>query len=124
MKRKTKKWIKKHLNLYNLSIIALAIIILVSLIVIFKPSSGNNAGEGTSTSAQKKNQKEISENDARKAAVKKFKELGEKVSKDDLSVLKIQRDGEEYYYIKSEQNTLEIAVRGGKITRVNSVVQE
>lgn len=71
---------------------------------------------------QKVNDKgEITEEYAKQLAVGKFKELNEEVKSKDLEILRIDRDGEEYYYINSSQNSLEIRVLSGEITRVNSV---
>ena len=58
---------------------------------------------------------------AAKVAINKFKELGENVKKEDLEILKIQRDGEELYYISSKENTAEVRILDSKITRLNSV---
>ncbi len=55
-------------------------------------------------------------------AVKKFKELGEKVKKEQLEVLKIQRKGELYYYISAKENSLEIKISDLQITRVNGIL--
>ena len=46
------------------------------------------------------------------------------VKKEDLQVKKIQRSGEEYYYISSANNTMEIQISSGKITRINSATVE
>ena len=46
------------------------------------------------------------------------------IKENELDVEKIQRKGEDYYYITSEKNTLEIKIDSGKITRVNSVAVE
>ena len=115
-KKKTKKF-----DMYNLAIIGCVILIIISAIILFVPNKGSIADKFQSifTSTQKK---EISEDKAKEKAVKKFKELGEDISKDNLQVIKIQRSGEEYYYITSKKNTMEVKVIGGKITRVNSVV--
>ena len=65
---------------------------------------------------------EISEQEARKLAVKQFKELDEKwINEKDLEVLEFSRANEYYYYISSKENTIEIKKDGGKITRINSV---
>ena len=65
---------------------------------------------------------EISEQVARKLAVKQFKELDEKwIKEKDLEVLEFSRANEYYYYISSKENTIEIKKNGGKITRINSV---
>ena len=68
---------------------------------------------------------QISEDDARKVAKKQFESLGEtKIKTDELKVQQIKRSGEEYYYISSKENTLEIRIQDGKITRLNSVSVE
>jgi len=65
---------------------------------------------------------EITEQEARKLAVKQFKELDEKwIKEKDLEVLEFSRANEYYYYISSKENTIEIKKDGGKITRINSV---
>ena len=71
-------------------------------------------------SKEEKKQKEK----AVKVAQEKFKELGEKVKKEELEVLKIKRKGEYYYYISAKDNTVEIRITDNKITRVNSVPVE
>ena len=67
---------------------------------------------------------EITEEDARKVAVKQFKNLKEDVSTDQLRVTKINRGEDEFYYITSPKNSMEIRIKGGKIERVNSVLIE
>ena len=65
---------------------------------------------------------EITQQEARKLAVKQFKELDEKwIKEKDLEVLEFSRANEYYYYISSKENTIEIKKDGGKITRINSV---
>ena len=65
---------------------------------------------------------EITQQEARKLAVKQFKELDEKwVREKELEVLEFSRANEYYYYISSKENTIEIKKDGGKITRINSV---
>lgn len=62
---------------------------------------------------------------ARLIAASKFRELGESnVAENSLAVMKIQRQGEEYYYISSAQNSLEIKISSGQITRINSIPVE
>ena len=39
---------------------------------------------------------------------------------DKINIIKIDRNGEEYYYVTSEENTAEIKIKGGQITRINS----
>ena len=116
-----KNKLKKIFSLYNLAILLCVVTIIGSLIILFEPDFGKIAESIGITSEEK----EISEKDARKLAKKQFKELGEKkLDVDDLKVQKIARQGEEYYYIKSEVNTLEIQIKTGKITRVNSKLVE
>lgn len=67
---------------------------------------------------------EVSEDDARKTAVNKLSELGEKVKAEELEVIAILRGGERFYLVSSPKNTLEIRVMGGKVVRVNSVLVE
>lgn len=121
---KVSRKIRKVFNLYNLSIIACIILIIISLIIIFKPGKviSKSGIEIVQTGVNKDEQ--ISEEDAKKAAVKQFRILGEKTELKDLKVVKIQRKDVEYYYITSAKNTLEISVMGGKIERVNSVLIE
>ena len=128
MKRKTKKWIKNHLNFYNISILLCIIIILVSLFIIFKPK-GEKAEKkkvnGVEVIASNiKEEEEITEKEARKMAKQQFKKLGENIAEDDLNLTTIRRSGELYYYVQSKNNTLEIKIKGGEITRINTVIVE
>lgn len=125
--KKFRKIIKKIFRPYNLAIFGCIIVILASMFVIFKPDTKNTTKEKSNTKTEiiKTEEKEITEENARKLAKKQFKKLGEKnIKEKELNVEKIQRKGEEYYYITSEKNTLEIKIDSGKITRVNSVAVE
>ncbi len=125
--KKFRKIIKKIFRPYNLAIFGCIIVILASMFVIFKPDTKNTTTEKykTKTEIIKTEEREITEENARKLAKKQFKKLGEKnIKEKELNVEKIQRKGEEYYYITSEKNTLEIKIDSGKITRVNSVAVE
>lgn len=125
--KKFRKIIKKIFRPYNLAIFGCIIVILASMFVIFKPDTKNTTTEKykTKTEIIKTEEREITEEKARKLAKKQFKKLGEKnIKEKELNVEKIQRKGEEYYYITSEKNTLEIKIDSGKITRVNSVAVE
>ena len=125
--KKFRKIIKKIFRPYNLAIFGCIIVILASMFVIFKPDTKNTTTEKSNTKTEiiKTEEKEITEENARKLAKKQFKKLGEKnIKEKELNVEKIQRKGEEYYYITSEKNTLEIKIDIGKITRVNSVAVE
>ena len=120
-------------NLYNIAVVICVVVIVVSLCIILKPEDGGIFAkqkeklmvDGVEViQSNKKETEEISEKEARKIAVKQFKKLNENVKEDSLSVTKIQRKGEEYYYIVSQKNNVEIKIMGGKITRVNSSLVE
>ena len=129
---------RKIFNLYNFAIIFAIILILVSLYIIFEPkidiskfikdltttneqTVDNNKTEEIKT----ENGEGIIENQARKIAKNKFESLGESdVDKDSLQVKKLRRGQEEFYYISSLKNTMEIRIKDGKITRINSTTVE
>ena len=136
MKKSTKKKLKKVFNLYNLGILACIVMIAVAVIIIAEPDfSGITIRKSSETAevdqnsekndgvniVQNETGKEVSEKEARKLAKKQFKELDENVDVDDLEVLRITREGEKYYYISSENNTCEVKISTGEITRINSV---
>ena len=120
------KKIKRFLDPYNLAIIICIIIIAVSLYIIFKP---NNSGMITRSGIEvvqsnTKKGEEISEKQALKIAVRQFKILNENVKEKDLNIIKIQRNNEKYYYITSANNSLEIKIDSGKVTRINAAPVE
>lgn len=128
-----KEKLKNIVNLYNIAVVICVVVIIVSLCIILKPEDGGIFAkqkeklmvDGVEViQSNKKKTEEISEKEARKIAVKQFKKLNENVKEDSLSVTKIQRKGEEYYYIVSQKNNVEIKIMGGKITRVNSSLVE
>lgn len=128
-----KEKLKNIVNLYNIAVVICVVVIIVSLCIILKPENGGIFAkqkeklmvDGVEViQSNKKETEEISEKEARKIAVKQFKKLNENVKEDSLSVTKIQRKGEEYYYIVSQRNNVEIKIMGGKITRVNSSLVE
>lgn len=128
-----KEKLKNIVNLYNIAVVICVVVIIVSLCIILKPENGGIFAkqkeklmvDGVEViQSNKKETEEISEKEARKIAVKQFKKLNENVKEDSLSVTKIQRKGEEYYYIVSQRNNVEIKIIGGKITRVNSSLVE
>lgn len=128
-----KEKLKNIVNLYNIAVVICVVVIIVSLCIILKPEDGGIFAkqkeklmvDGVEViQSNKKETEEISEKEARKIAVKQFKKLNENVKEDSLSVTKIQRKGEEYYYIVSQRNNVEIKIMGGKITRVNSSLAE
>ncbi len=121
---KLSKKFKKSLTLYNIAIISCVVIIVVSLVIVFMPEKKEKIMlDGVEViQSNTKEGSEISEDNAKKLAIKQFKKLGENdLSENDVSCLKILRDEDEYFYIKSKQNTLEIKVKGGQISRINSV---
>lgn len=135
----TKKWLKEHLNLCNIIIGVCIIIILMSLFIIIKPKeekdksktvneinvNSSSVKEETQKNPQKETKEAITEEDARKKALDKLKEIGEQnIQESDLEISKIERNGEEYYYIESPDNTLEIKISSGEIKRLNSIVVE
>ena len=118
--RKFIKSFKKVFNLYNLAMILCIIVILASLYVVIKPNFNFSTIGNIQTGIQR-NENEINEDEARKIAQKKFKELGEKkINKESLKITLIQRDNKLYYYVCSLENTIEISQKSGKIVRVNS----
>lgn len=124
LSKKAKRTIKRIFNLYNLAILACIIIILGSLYIIFKPEKVYTPSGIEVVQTNLKEGEEISEEQARKAAVKQFKILNENVEEDELNVVKIQRNNEKYYYITSVNNSLEIKIDGGKVTRINAASVE
>lgn len=122
---KINKKIKRIFNLYNIAIFACIIIILISMYIIFKPEKQETPSGIEVVQSDKGEDKEITEQEARKLAKKQFKKLGEKnIKEENLQVKKIQRSGEEYYYISSAENTMEIKIKSGKVTRINSATVE
>lgn len=120
---KVNKKIKKIFNIYNLAVIACIIIIAVSLWIIFRPDNLEKTPSGIPVVETNVNEGEqISEEQARKVAVQQFKKLKENVKEENLNVTKIKRDKEEYYYITSANNSVEIKIDGGKITRINTAL--
>ena len=125
MKRKTIKWIKKHINLYSVGIIVAVLMILISLIVIFRSNIASGFSAIGSTiraityhpeerdfngvkivASKKREDQEITEDEAREMAVIQFERLGENaVDKDSLRVVQLKRNDNLYYFIASEENT-------------------
>lgn len=117
---KKKKVVKKIFNLYNLAVLACIALIGVSLFIIFKPRKNYTPSGIEIVNTGVKEGENITEEKAKKAAVKQFKKLKENTKIEELEIIKIKRDNEEYYYISSHENTLEIKINGGEITRINS----
>lgn len=136
--KRAKKKIRRIFSLYNFAIFGCIILICASLYMVFKPNISEfakNIGESISKKEEKKDKVEIvnadvksgdktSEKQAKKTAVKQFKNLGETTKEEELEIMKIQRKDEEYYYVTSKENTLEIKISTGKVTRINSVAVE
>ena len=122
--RKITKKIKRIFSLYNLMVFVCVIFILISMFILFKPEK-QETNKIDVVQNEEKVKGEITEEEARKLAKKQFKNLGEKnIKEDELNVKKIERSGEEYYYISSAKNTMEILIKSGKITRINSAIVE
>lgn len=126
LNKKTIKKLKRLFSLYNLAILVCIIVIAVSLYIIFKPNDNKIVTPSGIEVVQTnlKDGEEISEEQARKAAVKQFKILNEDVKEKDLNIIKIQRNNEKYYYITSVNNSLEIKINGGKVTKINAAPVE
>lgn len=122
--KRAKKKMNKIFSLYNLAILVCIVLIGGAIYIIFKPEQGENIKKKSDKVEIVNAGENTSEQEAKKTAVKQFKELGEKVKEDELEIMKIQRQGEEYYYVTSKENTLEIKISTGKVTRVNSVTVE
>lgn len=74
------------------------------------------------TSGVKTAGNEITEEEAKKKAIAKFKELGEEdILLENLSIKGILRGGEKHFEISTEKNSLEIKITTGEITRVNNI---
>ena len=112
---------RRNIRIIVISIIALGIIG-VAIFVGVKNNSNINGDGNDKTTEIRKDDEDKQKKKAINVAIKKFEELGEKVNKDNLEVLKIERKGEFYYYISSKENTVEVRISDNKITRVNSVV--
>ena len=126
------KKVKKKFNVYNVAIF-LCVITLIVLVAFFfmmlKPKDNNDdnkivVGGVEIVEPEIKETDEITEEQARKIAVKQFKNLNEDTTVDQLKVTQIRRGQVEYYYVTSAENSMEIRILGGKVERVNSVLIE
>lgn len=126
LNKNVSKKIKRFLDPYNVAIIICIIIIAVSLYIIFKPNNSENLTPSGIEVVQSnaKEGEEISEQQALEIAVKQFKILNEEVKEENLNIIKIQRNNEKYYYITSANNSLEIKIDSGKVTRINAAPVE
>lgn len=124
-KGKHKRKLRRIVNLRNLAIVACIVLIVVALYIALKPDDEIVTPSGIKVvDTRIKENEEISENDAKEAAVKQFKRLDETVKKEELRCQKIERNQVEYYYITSKQHSLEIKIKGGKIERIDTMPVE
>lgn len=67
---------------------------------------------------------QISISEAREKAIIIFNSLGESnLNKDNVNVREVNRNGNKYYYITSLENSAEVEVKTGKVTKINNVAQ-
>lgn len=67
---------------------------------------------------------QISISEARSKAIIIFNSLGESnLDKDNVNVREIERNGNKYYYVSSLENTMEVEINTGKVTKINNVAQ-
>lgn len=119
-----KKVLKRIFSLYNIAVFICVLIIAISLFIIFMPQKEAKIVKNGIEIVQSdiKENEILQEKDAKELAIKQFKMLGEKnVKNENLEILKITRQKEEYYFISSKENTVEISLKGGKITMINSM---
>lgn len=103
-------------------IIGIIIIVIIAFIIIFIPKHDKDIVDGIKiVQIEKEEALDTTQNQAIDATIEQFKRLGENVTKQDLKVDIIERDGDSYYYIKSPQNSIQIQINTGKIVRINSV---
>ena len=124
---KISRKVRRLFSIYNLAIVLCVIAIVVSLIILLNPKGSKKVTSDGVEIVQAKigSDEQISEKEAKKIAVKQFRKIGESnIDENSLEILQIQRKGTEYYYVASKENTLEIKIAGGTITRINSVVVE
>ena len=112
---------RKSFYLYRFVVLAILVAIVIALAIAFCSKKISTTSEIEIVSTNVKEGEKITEDQAKNVAIEQFKILGEKTDISGLSVDKIKKQGEEYYYISSRENTLEIKIVGGVITKVNSV---
>lgn len=119
--KELKRKLKRALTPYHIATTICLIVLITSLCIILKPETKKTPSGITVVSSKTKENEEITEEEAKELAIKQFKKIGEKnLEKDKINIIKIDRNGEEYYYITSAENTAEIKIKGGQITRINS----
>ena len=119
--KELKRKLKRALTPYHIATTMCLIVLIISLCIILKPETKKTPSGITVVSSKTKENEEITEEEAKELAIKQFKKIGEKnLEKDKINIIKIDRNGEEYYYVTSAENTAEIKIKGGQITRINS----
>lgn len=119
--KELKRKLKRALTPYHIAATICLIVLITSLCIILKPETKKTPSGITVVSSKTKENEEITEEEAKELAIKQFKKIGEKnLEKDKINIIKIDRNGEEYYYVTSAENTAEIKIKGGQITRINS----
>ena len=119
--KELKRKLKRALTPYHIATTICLIVLIISLCIILKPETKKTPSGITVVSSKTKENEEITEEEAKELAIKQFKKIGEKnLEKDKINIIKIDRNGEEYYYVTSAENTAEIKIKGGQITRTNS----
>lgn len=119
--KELKKKLTRALTPYHIATTICLIVLITSLCIILKPETKKTPSGITVVSSKTKENEEITEEEAKELAIKQFKKIGEKnLEKDKINIIKIDRNGEEYYYVTSAENTAEIKIKGGQITRINS----
>lgn len=119
--KELKRKLKRALTPYHIATTICLIVLITLLCIILKPETKKTPSGITVVSSKTKENEEITEEEAKELAIKQFKKIGEKnLEKDKINIIKIDRNGEEYYYVTSAENTAEIKIKGGQITRINS----
>lgn len=119
--KELKRKLKRALTPYHIATTICLIVLIISLCIILKPETKKTPSGITVVSSKTKENEEITEEEAKELAIKQFKKIGEKnLEKNKINIIKIDRNGEEYYYVTSAENTAEIKIKGGQITRINS----
>ena len=125
---KTSKSNKKRILVGSL--VAVAVILITAAVVIafvpfqfptFRKEVAKEQEQVEIVTIHKPANQDTTKDQAVEATVEQFKRLGENVSESDLKFDTITKDGKQYYYIKSAQNSIMIDVKAGKIVRINSV---
>ena len=119
--KELKRKLKRALTPYHIATTICLIVLITSLCIILKPETKKTPSGITVVSSKTKENEEITEEEAKELAIKQFKKIGEKnLEKNKINIIKIDRNGEEYYYVTSAENTAEIKIKSGQITRINS----